>query len=310
VVVVAVAGVVIVNWTWGRLPATPSPTGKFMSVDGVHVRYLETPGREPAVLFVHGQPGTAEDFEAIRPLLAGRRTIAIDRPGYGFSSGGYYPYDRQLAVIAGVLSRLGVHREVLMGHSYGGTLAIGYAETHPAGLAGIVLLDAAGACSHVDGFQRAQARLVQGLELPVIAQLADVTFSQVLRKTLAESGDTEAFSPDPVDQRHLHRLLAINLKHGNLEAFAGEALAANGVVSHINDGLRSIRTPTVVIQGSADKLVEPRCGEAIAREIPGARLELVSGGHMTPYTHAAQAAAAADELAAPAQAHTRAPARP
>jgi len=310
----AIAVIVVLNWTYGRLPTTPHATGRFLKVDGLNIRYLETPGAEPAVLFLHGQPGTAEDFERIAPLLAGRRTIAIDRPGYGFSSGGYHDYKSQLAVISGVLSRLGVHRVVVAGHSYGGTLAIGYAETRPAGLVGLVLLDAAATCSHVSGYERVQARLVKALELPVIAQVADLTFSQLTRKVLAESAEKEAFSPDPVDPRHQHRLLSINLKHGNLEAYAGEALAANGVIRQINSGLSGIATPTVVIQGSKDKLVHPQCGLALAGDIHGARTELVSGGHMTPYTHAPQAAAAIQELAARAaatqrRAAARAPAR-
>lgn len=67
--------------------------------------------------------------------------------------------------------------------------------------------------------------------------------------------------------------------------------------------------PTVVIQGASDELVRPRCGRELAAGIPGARLELLSGGHMTPYTHAVQAAAAINGLAASSQAKKR-PAAP
>jgi pimeloyl-ACP methyl ester carboxylesterase len=82
--------VVVLNWTYGRLPATPHPTGQFVQLSGLRVRYLERPGPEPTVLLIHGSPGTAEDFEAVTPLI-GHRTVAIDRPGYGFSTGGYFP---------------------------------------------------------------------------------------------------------------------------------------------------------------------------------------------------------------------------
>jgi pimeloyl-ACP methyl ester carboxylesterase len=50
-------------------------------------------------VLIHGLPGTAEDWEDVTPLLAGHRTIAIDRPGFGYSSGGYVPFNRQLEVI-------------------------------------------------------------------------------------------------------------------------------------------------------------------------------------------------------------------
>ena len=62
------------------------------------------------------------------------------------------------------------------------------------------------------------------------------------------SADSEAFHPEPVVQAHRHRVLAINMTHGNLEAFAGEMLAANGVVAQIDRSLGTIRAPAVVIQ--------------------------------------------------------------
>ena len=50
-------------------------------------------------MLIHGLPGTAEDFNEVTPLLAGHRTIAFDRPGFGYSSGGYVPFDRQLTTL-------------------------------------------------------------------------------------------------------------------------------------------------------------------------------------------------------------------
>jgi len=199
-----------------------------------------------------------------------------------------------------VLDKLGVRRVIVAGHSYGGTIALGYAESHPARLAGLVLLDAGASCTHVGLFERSQARLVKFVELPVIAQLSTATFSQLLRKASGESGDSEAFDPNPVNSNHRRRLLSINLKHGNLEAYAGEALAANDVIERVNKGLASLRVPVTVIQGDHDKLVEPRCGRALAASIRGARLEMLSGGHMTPYTHPADVASAIDSAAAAA----------
>jgi pimeloyl-ACP methyl ester carboxylesterase len=299
VVLAALALLIFVgNWTWGRLPVTPQAKGRFVELPGLRLRYLETPGREPAVLLLHGQPGTAEDFERLTPLLAGHRTIAIDRPGYGFSTGGYFPFDRQLSALDQTLAALKVHKAILVGHSYGGTVALGYGETRPARVAGLVLMDAGASCVHVDYQERMQARLAKALELPVIAQLSTATFSQLTRKTLGEAGDDEAFSPNPVDPAHRRRLLSINLKHGNLEAYGGEALAANEVIARVNRGLPSLRLPVVVIQGDHDKLVEPRCGQGLAAAVPGAEFMSVSGGHMTPYTHPADAAAAVERVAA------------
>jgi pimeloyl-ACP methyl ester carboxylesterase len=289
--------VVVLNWTYGRLPTTPHPTGQFVQLVGLRVRYLERPGPEPAVLLIHGLPGTAEDFEAVTPLLAGHRTIAVDRPGYGFSTGGYFPFDRQLQAVHELIERLHLGRPILVGHSYGGAISLAYAERHPSEVRGLVLVDAAATCTHNSAFARAQARFVKFVELPVISQVADVTFSQLLRTASADPAESEAFSPNPVNSRHHERVLAINLKHGNLEAYAGEVVAANGVINGINRGLGGVHVPAVVVQGAQDKLVKPQCGRRLAAALPNASLQMVQGGHMVPYTHPAAVAAAVQTVA-------------
>jgi pimeloyl-ACP methyl ester carboxylesterase len=295
---VVLAGIVLIlNWTWGRLPATPRPTGSFVQLAGVKVRYLERPGAEPAVLLIHGLPGTAEDWSEVTPLLAGRRTIAIDRPGYGFSTGGYFPFARQLQAVQEAIDKLHLGRPILVGHSYGGTISLGFAERHPREVRGLVLVDAAATCTRLGGFERAQTQVLKVLQLPVVRQIADVTFSQLLLTVAAKQGDGEAFDPFPVAPAHLHRVLALNMKHGNLEALAGERLAANGVVAEVNRGLHGINVPAVVIQGAADELVKPQCGRRLAAALPNARLEMVSGGHMAPYDHPQAIAAAVQGLA-------------
>jgi pimeloyl-ACP methyl ester carboxylesterase len=289
--------IVVLNWTYGRLPTTPRATGSFVQLVGVKVRYLERPGPEPAVLLIHGLPGTAEDFEAVTPLISGHRTIAIDRPGYGFSTGGYFPFDRQLQAVHELIEKLHLGRPILVGHSYGGAISLAYAERYPHEVRGLVLVDAAATCTHNSAFVRAQAKLVKLIELPVLAQLSDVSFSQLLRTASADPAEKEAFSPNPVDSRHHQRVLSINLKHGNLEAYAGETQAANGVIEGINRGLGDIHVPAIVLQGAQDKLVKPQCGRRLAASLPNARLQMVQGGHMVPYTHPAAVATAAEDLA-------------
>ena len=52
---------------------------------------------------------------------------------------------------------------------------------------------------------------------------------------------------------------------------------------HALDRLSRIRAPTLVLTGSADKLVPPANSELLARSIPGARLRVLEGaGHVFP----------------------------
>ncbi len=290
--------VIVLNWTYGRLPAEPKPTGSFAEVGTLRVHYIERPGSGTPVVLIHGLPGTAEDWNEVTPLLGGEPTIALDRPGFGYSSGGYVPFERQLSAIHGLLAKLGVRRPILVGHSYGGTISLGYAERYPRDVRGLVLVDAAAAGQHPGTVQEAQAHLIQVMQLPVVRQVADATFSQLLRTVSAEVGDSEAFAPEPVATAHEHRLLAINMTSGNLEALAGEYLAAGGVVDRIDRRLPTVDMPAIVIQGSDDHLVKPLYGRRLAAKLPDARLEMLYGGHMQPYDHPAAIAAAVRSLRA------------
>jgi pimeloyl-ACP methyl ester carboxylesterase len=296
-VVLAVLGalaltIVILNWTYGRLPAEPKPVGSFAQVGKLRIHYIERPGAGTPVVLIHGLPGTAEDWNAVTPLLAGHRTIAIDRPGFGYSSGGYVPFDQQLSTIQQLLAQLHATRPILVGHSYGGTISLGYAERYPNEVRGLVLVDAAAAGTHPGSLQRLEAHAIKFLQLPVIRQVADATFSQLLRTVSAEMGDSEAFDPEPVAAAHEHRVLAINMTTGNLKALAGEYLAAGGVIERIDRRLHTIEVPAVVIQGEQDQLVKQIYGRRLAAELPHAHLTLLYGGHMQPYVHPAVVAAA------------------
>jgi pimeloyl-ACP methyl ester carboxylesterase len=288
--------VVVLNWTYGRLPAEPRPTGSFVQVGKLRIHYIEHPGAGAPVLLIHGLPGTAEDWEDVTPLLGGHRTIAIDRPGFGYSSGGYVPFNRQLEVIHELLAKLHVTRPILVGHSYGGTISLGFAERYPSDVRGLVLVDAAAAGQKVDDFTDVQAHAVKFLQLPVIRQVASATFGQLLTTVSVNMGDSEAFHPLPVVAAHRHRLLAINMTKGNLEAWAGEILAANGAVAQIDRGIGAIRVPAVVIQGDGDELVKPIYGRRLAADLPNSRLVMVYGGHMQPYDHPAAIAAAVQSI--------------
>ncbi|ADB54084.1 alpha/beta fold hydrolase [Conexibacter woesei] len=277
--------VVVLNWTWGNLPDEPRRSGSEAQLGDVRVRYVERPGVRPEVLLLHGLPGTAEDFERVTPLLAGHRTIALDRPGFGFSDGGYHPLTEQLTAIEALLDQLAIRRVIVVGHSYGGTLALAFAARHPERVRGLVLVDAAAAGASTTGFERAQARLVQGLSLPVVQPLADVTFAQVMRKASAQMGAEEAFGPDPVDDAYERRLLAVTMQHDDLDAYAAETLVAGDVIEQTDEQLRRIEVPAVVIHGDRDRSVTPEHGRRLAAELPRARFVGVPGGHMVPLVH-------------------------
>lgn len=286
--------IVVVNWTWGRLPAEPPApaNSKYAMADGVNFHYVETPGREPAVVMIHGHPGTYLDWAYVQQKLPGRRTIAIDRPGYGYSSGGYIPFEQQISAIHALTKKLKLERPVIAGHSYGGTLAIAYAARYPRETKAIVPVDPAVDSSDIASFALVQAQFVKVLQLPVVEPIANATFNQALLTATSGPQVKEAFDPDPTNADYEEQLKAVNLKSSDLETFADETLDFKSDLESLGDQYSSIKTPAWFIQGVDDKLVNATAVRSRADEMPRSNYTSLPGGHMQTWVHPTQVARA------------------
>ena len=109
----------------------PPADGKYISLHGKEIHYFEQPGQGVPVVMIHGQPGTYKDFDPVVAELPGLHLISIDRPGFGWSKGGWLPYQEQIDVVHELLTALKLAPAVLVGHSFGGTLALGVARRYP-----------------------------------------------------------------------------------------------------------------------------------------------------------------------------------
>ncbi|GLW68049.1 hypothetical protein Kpho02_03480 [Kitasatospora phosalacinea] len=118
---------------------------------GSRLAYRLTPARGPArdtpVIRLHGGPGTpgeAEDGLDAELAAAGYPVYAYDQLGSGDSPrpAGLdgYTVQRQVDDLEAVRQRIGAERVVLIGASWGGTLAAEYLAAHPGHVARVVLV--------------------------------------------------------------------------------------------------------------------------------------------------------------------------
>lgn len=120
------------------------PIGQFITVEDGRVHYLEG-GEGPTVVLVHGANGNIRDwtFSIFAKLAETHHVIAFDRPGLGYSdrpvSDGDNP-EVQARILSKAAAQLGVKDAVIVGHSWGGAVAMAWALNHAEQIKGVAVL--------------------------------------------------------------------------------------------------------------------------------------------------------------------------
>jgi 2-hydroxy-6-oxo-octa-2,4-dienoate hydrolase len=122
--------------------------GRTVTAAGISTNYLEAGDGSPVVL-VHGSgPGVSAYANwrlTIPALAAEHRVLAPDMAGFGFSAKpGGYGMDGWLDQLDGFLMALGLDRVSLVGNSFGGGLAIAFADRWPERVHRLVLMGSVG----------------------------------------------------------------------------------------------------------------------------------------------------------------------
>lgn len=276
----------VLNLAVFPLPDEPPPAGKFVDMgDGVRLHYVEHKGngKGAPIIFIHGLPGVSSDFDRVGSLLKDRHWVSIDRPGFGESTGDAGEIYGQAKLVAEFARKLKLREPTIVGHSYGGAVALAMADRNRHAVGRLVLVAAAAGGTRPGFTDRASARIIQVTHLPVIEQALDVFASNLVLRGTASPQVSTAFAPDDVVPAYKTQLLTYNLKDDDLDAYQREILNFEADRIELNRSLKTIRVPAIVLQGRSDSSVKPRFGGVIAKELPNARLVEVEGGHMIPW---------------------------
>lgn len=124
-----------------------TPTFEEKSILGLTLNYLDLHSSSdlPLLVLVHGSPGSLsafEDYLKDKELVEKTRMIAIDRPGFGYSSNGMAAPSLavQAAMIAEVLKDLPDQKKIILGHSMGGPVIAKLAMDFPSLVDGLVMV--------------------------------------------------------------------------------------------------------------------------------------------------------------------------
>ncbi len=256
------------------------PAANFLMIDGRSV-YVERQGTGDPLVLIHGFGGSTYSWNDVADgLSASFDVIALDLNGFGYtqrpSSSEPYTLVGQMLLVEQVLDALAVEQAHIVGHSYGGAVAMLLAQERPERVRRLVLVDGGRAATGT-GAPMALGPMVPACWSDVLAfaleQLA-LTPSGV-RGFLEQSTWNDAVVTDELVDEYLKRLRA----EGLADALRGLLEAGSAPVPEIVAA--RVSSPTLIIWGMYDEILPVTTGEALAEDLPNARLEIFEdSGHL------------------------------
>ncbi len=275
------------------------PSGRFISVDGVRLHYIER-GTGPALVLLHGNVVMSQDFtlSALVDLAAKRyRVIIFDRPGFGYST---RPRDRvwtpaqQAGLLHNALLQMGVERPYVLGHSWGAFVALELALRYPESIAGVAL---------ASGYYYPTVRLdtipPTILSIPGVGDLMGHTFSPAMMRAMWPSMLRRLFEPAEISSRYDGFPIWLALRPAQLRAVAEEGSLMVPSAFAFRNRLQSLSVPTMIIAGAGDTIVDTEKESVrLHHEVSGSQLRIIKGaGHMVHHSAPQEVMDAIDELA-------------
>ncbi|RKF15275.1 alpha/beta hydrolase [Roseovarius spongiae] len=284
------------------------PVGRLIDVDGTRV-HAWVRGSGPDLVLIHGAGGNLRDFtyQLTGRLTERYRVIAFDRPGLGWTgrlpgyggpggAQGESPQE-QAALLQAAADRLGVRNPIVLGHSYGGAVALAWGLSRPDDTAALVLLAPVSNPWPGDlGFfyDVTGSALGGAVVVPAITALAS--------KAQIESALEGVFAPQPAPAGYANHIgPGLTLRRAALRANGQQVRTLRPHIVEMSQRYRDALTmPVEILHGAADATVGLSIhSEVLVDQLRDARLTRLDGvGHMPHHADPAASVAAIDRAAA------------
>ncbi|MGE3281417.1 MAG: alpha/beta fold hydrolase [Alphaproteobacteria bacterium] len=295
----ALAASAAVNYALARRAERRNPPqGRFVTVDGVRLHYVERGPAEhegrPAIVLLHGVGAMIQEMTVsgiVDALAADHRIIVFDRPGFGYSE---RPRRRiwtpaaQAALLREALDRLGVARPVIVGHSWGTMVALEMALREPDRTAGLVLL-----CGYYFPTFRLDVPLLLWPAVPVVGDVLRYAISPWVGRLAQPLIYKTLFAPAPVPPSFASGFPSeLALRPWQLRSAAAEVALLIPAASALAGRYRALRTPTAIVAAPGDRIVDfERHSARLYQALPRSTLRtLPRTGHMIHHSAPGQIA--------------------
>lgn len=254
---------------------------RYVEANGVSSRVAEW-GAGPPILLIHGASSTLSVFEpTVAPLLSSTyRLVAYDRPGMGLSKERPANADTlkvQADVAAGVIQAMNMDRPIVVGHSFGGAVALRLALDHPEAVSGLVLIGAP-AYEWPGGV----AWHYHASAAPVFGPIFNHVITRPFVRGAIRSGVEGLFAPQDPPPNYIEATnTRLAITPGALEANAKDVRALKAELIAQSPRYPDIDQPVGILVGQDDGVVSYEIhSRQLVETLPNARIEALEGvGH-------------------------------
>ena len=273
------------------------PKGRFLVIDGVRLHYVERGQGEPLVL-LHGNGSMIQDFESSGLIeMAAKKycVIAFDRPGYGHSDrprSTIWTPEAQSDLIQKALTRIGVSRAIVLGHSWGASVAVSLALKYPQMVGSLVL-----ASGYYYPTVRADVVALSGPAVPMIGDIMSYTLSPIISRLMWPLVMRKLFGPSPIPEKFKGYPKEMAVRPSQIRASAEESALMIPDAFMFRENYPNLGMPVVIIAGEEDRLIDINNQSArLHRDVKQSTLHRVPGaGHMIHQTATELVMAAIEE---------------
>lgn len=263
-----------------------SATPTRIEVDGVQDRVILAgpSGSSEAVVFVHGNPGSADDWEGLAAACGsqGMRALSLDMPDFGETlapEGFEHTVAGYAAFLEHALQKLGVERAHLVLHDFGGPFGLVWAATHPDRVGSVTLIDT----GILPGYR--WHRMARIWRTPVVGELSQaLMFRSGFRRVLAAAepkGLPREFLDRMYDQydRRTRRAVLKLYRSSDDPGAAGRELA---------EWMAPRDIPALVIWGERDSYLPSSYAERQREAFPSAQVHVLPDSGHWPFVDASE----------------------
>jgi pimeloyl-ACP methyl ester carboxylesterase len=262
------------------------PNGQFLEVDGVRLHYVERGTGRPLVL-LHGNGSMIQDFESsgLIHLAAKRyRVIVFDRPGFGHTNrprNVVWTPTAQAELINSALGQLGISEAIVLGHSWGASVAVALGLKYPKLVQGLVL---------VSGYYYPTLRFdvvaLSGPAVPLVGDVLRYTLSPILSRLMWPLLMAKIFGPRPMPKKFEGFPKEMALRPSQIRASAAESALMIPDAFHFRNDYANLNMSVTIVAGEEDRLIDIDAQSSrLHSDVPWSKFHRVPGsGHMVHQT--------------------------